>query len=263
MVRISGRVEKYYRELEKLAWTDSVQDQWLKDDLSPKEKPREAMYDMILRLYPLQPGDATAPFYIREETDFTFLDGKSAKKSATRKPTNPRPASLGLIGFLLRGDRPTYAPSFSYGGLASVEGRRAWIVEITYPEPTHSPSVIWDDSFRGLGVSRRFRITGAQPLRGRIWIDTASNDVLQFEYRTRPFEFSRTEKSAKITFECVTTERFKFMRFDSPTETFMVPESTETLEIYKGAPDGARRIRHTFADYKRFSGEIRITPAEK
>src|SRR5262245_36579723 len=48
--RVGERVKKYYEDLQRLAWTDSVRQQTLGEDRSPQGKPRDLVYEMILRL---------------------------------------------------------------------------------------------------------------------------------------------------------------------------------------------------------------------
>lgn len=204
--RIGERVEKYYRDLQKVAWTDNAQVQWLKEDLTPKDKPREATYDMLINLQPPTPDDPLSPFYVREQADLKRVEGKIIKKGAA-EATAPRPPGLGSLVFLLQGAKGNY--SFSYSGQTSLQARKTLMLEVSYPQSVQPPRVIWNDSFRGLGVNRNFRIAEVQTENGRIWIDPDTYDVLQLEYHTTPFEFSRTDKSKKITYEMVYTARFQ------------------------------------------------------
>jgi hypothetical protein len=117
-----------------------------------------------------------------------------------------------------------------------------------------------DKSSSFAGVKLDFQIVNILPEKGRLWIDGTTYDVVRFESRSKPFEFSRTETSRKITYQVEVKARMKSISFENPAETFLVPESIETIRTYKGAEDPTIRQTHTFGGFKRFSGEIKITP---
>jgi len=258
MERAGERVKQHYIDLQKLAWTDTIRDQELNPDHTPKGKAREFAYDMIIRLQEIE--ERIAPFVIREVSDLKVADGKPVKKGTSPKSTDPRAASVGSIAILMPGPRSRY--SFSYAGEADLDGRKTLIVDMTFPPTTRLPEVKWNDSFRVFGVSRNFELTGISYDKARLWIDAETFDVLRNEVRSTPFEFSRNEKSKKITFEMTTTVRFKRMSFENPQESLVVPESIEILRTFKGAKGGGVRTLHVFTDYKRFTGETRIEPLE-
>jgi hypothetical protein len=258
MERVGERVKQHYIDLKKLAWTDTIREQELNPDQTPKDKAREFAYDMIIRLQEID--EKIAPFVVREVSDLRVADGKPVRKGTSSKSTDPRAASVGSVAILMPGPRARYG--FSYGGDADLDGRKTLLIDVTFPPSTRVPQVQWNDTFRLFGVSRNFELTGVSYDKARLWVDAETFDVLRNEVRSTPFEFSRNEKGKKITFEMATTFRFKRMSFENPHESLVVPESIEILRTFKGAKGGGVRTLHAFTDYKRFTGETRIESLE-
>lgn len=259
MERVRGRVKQTYIDLQKFAWTDSVREEILKEDLSQKEKPRNSVYDLIIQLQPPTPGDTNGvPFYIREQRDLKLVNGKPARK----KDELARQSAGGvgsLLFLLLTGDRAAdYI--YSYAGQGDFEGRKALLVDITQPQKVE-PRVIWNDRFLGIGYE--FRITGVQYNKGRIWIDAATYDVLRLTWWSNPFEFTRPNGKHKRRYSMETTARFGSMTFENPSQTLVVPESIEWISTLKGGKNPISRVLHSFGNYKRFTGDIQIEPLAK
>ena len=76
MERVGERVQEYYRDLENLAWTTTVRHQVFDDDWSPKEQPRELVFESIA-LLETPPDDVPVSFFVREASDLTQVDGTS------------------------------------------------------------------------------------------------------------------------------------------------------------------------------------------
>ena len=69
MQRVGAQAHQYYVGLVKLAWTETIREETLKEDRTPRDKPKESVYDTILRLQPLPPDDKSLPFYLRFQSD--------------------------------------------------------------------------------------------------------------------------------------------------------------------------------------------------
>ena len=73
---VGERVREYYRDIENLAWTTTIRHEVFEDDWSPKEEPRELVFESIA-LLETPPDDVPVPFVVREESDLTHVDGAS------------------------------------------------------------------------------------------------------------------------------------------------------------------------------------------
>jgi hypothetical protein len=111
-------------------------------------------------------------------------------------------------------------------------------------------------------------------LRGRIWLDAESYDVLRMDQRMQgmievplPLELRRRPGvEPRWTVERLdTTYRFKRVRFDDPEETLVLPVSTSSLRITRGAGTPRMRINTEYKGYRRFltGGRLITEPKEQ
>jgi len=97
-------------------------------------------------------------------------------------------------------------------------------------------------------------------LRGRVWVDATSYDVLRIEQRiagpgdvrVSPALQRKRNLPASIVVERYdTTIRYKTITFADPEEALLLPESIETLFVYRDGLESSRR-RQEFSNYRRF-----------
>jgi hypothetical protein len=261
--RVRERIARHYLDLQTVAWTDAAKEELLDEKQAPREKPRELVYDTIIRLQEPSSEDHGVPFYIREVGELQSVDGKPARKNEQPKTTDPRTANMGSLLFLLVTDERARNYAFSYGGSAVLNGRQVLRIDVTSPQQT-SPRVTWEDSFVFFGVRYHFQVSGMKFNKGSIWVDPETYDVLKLGWRSDPFEFQRNNGDRKIRYEIGMTVRFQSMSFESPHQTIVVPVSLEfATTITKGKDDvNLYRTTHTFTNYKRFSGDAKVIAAE-
>jgi hypothetical protein len=165
-------------------------------------------------------------------------------------------ANVGEL-FLLPEVREAYDESygFSYAGRVGLDGGRgALVVDVAYPrDPDREPRVEWQGN--------RFFVRDAV-ISSRIWIDPDTYDVLRFDWQWEPISFSRFLGLRRMSYERRTTTRFTRIAFDDGEEVFLVPESFESVQTVKGGRRPVVRTLQSFSDYRRFQGEVRITPSE-
>jgi len=120
---------------------------------------------------------------------------------------------------------------------------------------TRGPHVLW----RG----DAFAVSGLQRI-GQIWIDAETYDLLRIKMHTIPVEFEKPGSSERIQFQLEVVLQFRRMAFGEPREVLMVPESETVTRRVRG--DRSYFWEHqnvrTFSNFKRFSGEVTITPGE-
>jgi hypothetical protein len=106
-------------------------------------------------------------------------------------------------------------------------------------------------------------------MRGRIWVDAESYDVLRMDHhlggqvevelprRLR----NRAGVNSTWTVERIdTTYRFKRVRFADPEETLVLPVSSTSLRITRGAGTPRIRINTEYRQYRRFLTGGRLLP---
>jgi hypothetical protein len=134
-------------------------------------------------------------------------------------------------------------------------------IDITSAQKT-PPRATWDDSFVFFGVRYHFQVSGVQYNNGILWVDPETYDVLQLEWRSDPFEFQRNRDSRKIKYEVGMKAQFQSMSFATPAQAIAVPVSMEfTTTINKGDVN-IYRTTHSFANYKRFTGDAKVIATE-
>jgi hypothetical protein len=69
-------------------------------------------------------------------------------------------------------------------------------------------------------------------------------------------------KQDRLRYERRWTHRFKSMTFENPEQLLLVPESYEVETLLDGESPALRRIQHTFKDFRRFLGEVQVTPVD-
>ena len=251
--RVRERVTRHYLDLQSLAWTDTVKVE------APGEKPRELVYDSIVRLQEPVPGDNAVPFYIRDVSELRAVNGKPVKKNELPKSTDPRAANMGTLSFLLSEERSRkYA--FSYAGPTDLSDRKVLRIDINSPQTT-PPKVTWDDTFVFFSVRYHFQVS-APFTKGVLWVDPETYEVLQLEWRSDPFEFQRTAGSEKIKYESGLKVQFQSMPLAEPNQTIAVPVSLEFTRTITREDVRVSRQTHTLSNYKRFTGDAKVISVE-
>ncbi|MCA1612984.1 MAG: hypothetical protein LC800_02280 [Acidobacteria bacterium] len=276
--RVSGRVRAYHERLFSIAFSETVRQERLRHGLTPKGKPGEFVYDsLVLRRSARAGAEATAlPVVTRR---LKSRDGKAVneKKEAKRqqaraeKPgrpcgiTDPPTAYGDPLLFLLPENRPRL--NFSDEGEAALDGRAALVVAFESPPAAAPPELKFEDNC--FFLSRPLR------RRGRVWIDPQTYDVLRLDWElAETFEAKtgnrvvrkgilfRFAPTRELSYERdVMTIRFRPVAFKNPAQTLLLPVSSESLRVMRGARDPGFRVTQTYADYRRYvtSSEVRET----
>lgn len=111
-------------------------------------------------------------------------------------------------------------------------------------------------------------------MRGRVWVDAESYDVLRMDHhlggqvevelprRLR----NRAGVNPTWTVERIdTTYRFKRVRFENPEETLVLPVSSNSIRITRGAGTPRLRVNTEYKQYRRFmtGGRVIQTPQDR
>jgi hypothetical protein len=112
-----------------------------------------------------------------------------------------------------------------------------------------------------------YNITGGT--RGRLWVDAETFDVLRMDQHLMglidvplPRTLTRRHGVSPVwTMERLDTSyRFKRVRFADPEETLVLPVSSTSLRITRGAGTPRSRITTEYKKYRRFLTDGRIVP---
>ena len=245
---VGERVRHYHDRIASVACTETVSQQELRGDLTPRGKPREFVYDLIIVREPARADGANAE--VRVERQLKLIDGRSVRLQERSRCTDPQAVYRDPLTFLLPENRSGYRFSPAVGS-----GPAPIVVDFVQiePEPT---SVTWEEQC--------FTASGGRSA-GRVWIDSTTRDVLQLETKlAEPFRITRPPsptqsgiRSHKIErFDVVA--RFRTIVFQDPEETLLLPESIVTLAVVTPAQTRRMQTTQTFTNYKRFITEVKI-----
>ncbi len=146
--------------------------------------------------------------------------------------TDPTPVSPEPLAFLL----PSHREEFRFTSVhdAHERSRAAFAVDFISVERSSRPELIEDK----YGHDDCFDWKGQIAIGGRVWIDAETYDVLHFDA-------SMTLDRDDLTL------RYKAVSFSDPTETVLLPDSTDSMTIFRGGLQSIRRTE-AFSGYRRF-----------
>jgi hypothetical protein len=262
----SARVEEFFTRAASLVVTEQVVLQPLSNGLSGEGPGRTVESELRLSWTPGADGDgATEAQALRVVTK---VNGRRPRPNDRGNCTTPEQhdTETQVLSMLLRSQRESYA--WTIAGLGKVDGRPAILVD--YREKAAVTVDVKMVENNDDCVS--YDIEGG--LRGRIWLDAESYDVLRMDQRMQgmievPLPLAlrrRPGVEPHWTVERLdTTYRFKRVRFDDPEETLVLPVSTSSLRITRGAGTPRLRINTEYKGYRRFltGGRLITEPKEQ
>lgn len=258
--RASARVAQYFARAQSLMCLEKVSLQRLDMGFGPDGPARFVESELRLSWQP-SPDDPT-PKEARTLRQVLKVNGHPPRKKDYDNCTTPeqQDSEVQPLSILLPQQRADYR--FTSGGRTLVDGRDALIV--SYQEirrPTVESSLV-DDNENCVS----FDVEGG--MRGRIWIDADSHDVLRLDKSlTGLIEIPLPRKAQRFggrrywTMERWDSSiRFKPVRFDEPSETLVLPVSATTLQVTRGSGTPRLRTSTQYLSYRRFMTGARVVP---
>lgn len=163
------------------------------------------------------------------------------------------------LSMLLPEQRRDYA--FSPAGTERIEGRAAVMVDFEQVTPV-SVDV---QAVEGREDCISYDLNGG--LRGRLWIDVATRDVLRLDQHLAGMIDVRLPRTlvrrpgapSYWTLErWDMSTRFGPVTFSDPDETLVLPRSSTTLRVTRGAGSPRLRTQTTYSNYQRFLTGARV-----
>ena len=166
------------------------------------------------------------------------------------------------LSILLPGQRPDY--TFTLEKHEVLDGRNA--IVLAYREnkkPTVDVSLV-----EGKEDCVSFEIDGG--MRGKIWIDAETHDVLRLDKTLSglveiPLPNLIVRRSGRLHWTMERWDestRFKRVTFQDPEESMVLPVSTTTLQIMRGAGTPRLRTATQYLSYRRFITGARVVPPQ-
>lgn len=259
--RATARVQEFFARAASLICQEKVHVQPLSSGLTGDGFGRSIESELRLSWVADSEGDgATAAQALRQVIK---VNGHRPRKNDRNNCTTPehRDTERQPLSLLLPGERDAYR--WTLAGRGKVDGREAILLDFRETAPVTVDVKVLETNKDCIS----YDIEGG--LRGRLWLDAESYDVLRMDHHLlgqvevpMPKEVRRRPGASAIwTVERFdTTYRFKRLTFDDPAETIVLPVSVSSLRITHGAGQPRTRITTEYKNYRRFLTGGRILP---
>jgi hypothetical protein len=189
------------------------------------------------------------------------VNGKPPRKDDWKNCTSPEQESeeTQALSMLLPAQRVDY--TFAFAGETRIDRRRAYLIDYRLMKATSVAS----EMVEGRDDCISFDIEGG--MRGRIWIDVETHDVLRLDERLGtlvdvPLPDKARRRPNAPWFWTVerldTSTRFKAVTFVDPDETIVLPESRLSMQVMRGAGTPRLRTMTNYKNYQRFVTGARV-----
>ena len=245
---LAERTQQYYDRFISIICTETVHQQDLRFNLSPIGKPRITEYELsVARVSGSKDGSE-----FRVGRLLQMVNGRPAGRNQEPGCTDPKTGTPEPLEFLLAQNQERYRFS-----VADVAGGPAGSRALDFVQsPPERVRITWKGScFNAEGGGHQ----------GRVWFDPDTFDIQQVDVRlAKPFlipspagNFALQPAIRVERWEA--TFRFSSVKFTQPDETVLLPESIDTLSVFRGAP--SLRISQRLTNFRRFLSESTIRSA--
>jgi len=258
--RVGERIAEYYRRAQNVVCIEKSTVQPIGFNFSPEGFARVTESELHVES---DAGDSDGPGEAKVVRELRRVHGRTPREKDKKDRagcTDPNPLSTEPLSFLLPSHRSEY--HFVSAGVGKGKDRSALLVDFTLASPERKPELFEDPQ----GHEDCYDWKGPLPMKGRVWVDSTTYDVLRVEFRTLgpidirvPLRLQRRHNLADrvVVDREDTTIRYRMVAFRDPDESLMLPESIESLIVVRGGLQSTRRSQ-TFSDYRRFVTGARL-----
>ncbi|MFA5907208.1 MAG: hypothetical protein WC815_00365 [Vicinamibacterales bacterium] len=258
--RVGERVEQYFTRAQSIVCLEIVGLMPMESGLTARGRTVESE----LRLS-WEPSDENpVPIEARTLRQVLKVNGHAPRKNDHDNCTAPEQntSEVQPLSLLLPQQRHEY--SFKLAGAGRVDNRAAILMDYRMVD---KPSVK-AELVNGKEDCVSFAIDGG--MRGRIWIDAETFDVLRLDQGLiglidipLPRKVASRDRWSSWTMERWDTSiRFKPVTFLDPEETLVLPASATSLRITRGSGTPQLRTSTRYSSYRRFITGARIVPPQ-
>jgi hypothetical protein len=262
LARVGDKLADYYKRAQSLVCIEKTTVQPISAGFNPSGFPRTTEAELHVEAEVDGDGDvgATNAKVVRQIVKINGKVPREKDKKDRAGCTDPNPLSTEPLAFLLPTNRDGY--TFTSAGLGKGKDHGAYIVEFKAASEDKEGKV--EEDARGLEGC--FNISIPTPTRGRIWIDALTFQVLRLErhlaglgeVRVSWAQQRKHNLPGSMTMERYDTAiRYRPIAFTDPDEAMLLPESIETVVIWRSGMESTRR-RQEYSDYRRFLTAGRI-----
>jgi hypothetical protein len=262
LARVSDRIAEYYKRAQSVVCLEKTTVQPIGSGFTPAGFARTT--ESELRVEAEVDGDgggaATSAKVVRQIVRINGRPPREKDKKDRAGCTDPNPLSTEPLAFLLPGNRDGY--TFTTTGFGKGKDRDALIIDFKAASEDHEGKVVEDER----GLEGCFNISIPAPMKGRIWIDARTYQVLRLERHLAGLgevqaTFSQQLKHNLPHYMTIerydTAIRYRPIAFTDPEESMLLPETIETIVVWRSGLESTRR-RQEYSDYRRFLTAGRI-----
>ena len=261
ITRAGARVAEYYHRARNLICLETSIVQPIRGNWSPDGLPRTVESELRLDLEATDGDAPVEPSVVREIRRINGRAPKERDKTARDGCTDPTLLSAEPLAFLLPSHRDEYR--FTSLREGKERNRPALIVDFVSANQTSRPELIEDEH----GHEDCFDWSGPVAVRGRVWIDALTYDVLRVERHVdRPVDIRVPLNLQRryglgpwvVLDQDDLTLHYRPVAFTNPEEIILLPSSIESLTVLRGGLQSIRRS-DKFSGYRRFltSGRVK------
>lgn len=256
LARVGAAVERYYERAQSIMWREEITFQSLGHDMMPDQGLyRRLGYDLRVVWESPAAGESPQP---RVQRELIMVNGRAPRPSDKPRCGDPPPTLPESLEFLLPDKQ--HDTIFTIVGPGRSDGRAALMLDYRSRETGPGTLKVHEDDEDCVSME----VPGS--VRGRLWIDPDSADVLRVdEHLTGPVDmrWTRESRSAWTRGSVVldrldSTVRYRAVTFTDPDETVMLPASVESMRAMRNLGYGRLRTVQKFSSYRRFTTEGRI-----
>jgi hypothetical protein len=245
LAHVANRVREYYSRAQSIVCRERVSVQIIGRNLMPDGFARVLEYELRIEWDAALAGDE--PPEARIVRALRKVNGRAAREKDEPGCLDPKTGALEPLTMLLPHHRDEY--TFAYAGTDRTKNRR--LTALNYKSRAAGPIV---GKWKGDCVS----IDAPGRTKGRIWVDETTGDVIrfdesltgQFEYRVPREHWGPNGPTTWVVERADSSIRYKAVAFHDPEETVLLPESIDSVTVFRGAQ--SYRVSQTFSDYRRF-----------
>jgi hypothetical protein len=259
LVRAGDKVEAFFARAQSLVCTEIVSMQPLNSGLTAEGFARVVEAELRVAWEPREGDGGITEAQTRRQV--LKVNGRPPRDDDHRSCTTPEQEDTETqpLSMLLTSQRSRY--SFSSTGNTRIDDRPALMID--FREIAGVSVAV--EAVEGMDDCIRYDVNGG--LRGRIWIDAETYDVLRLDQRLAgmidlrmPQPLARRPGTPMyMTLERADTSmRFERMTFSEPEESLVLPTTTTELRIMRGGGTPRLRTVTKYLNYKRFLTGSRV-----
>jgi hypothetical protein len=247
LARVGQRIAEFYARAKSVICTETSTVQGVDIDYSPVGFARTVESELHLEAT----GEATLVRKVRK------VNGRAPREKDKKDRagcTDPNPLSAEPLTFLLPTHRSEYA--FRLAGMAKDRNRTTLTIDFASVQRRSNLELMAAAS----GHDDCFEWTGDIALRGRIWVDANTYDVVRVERGlVGPIDVKVPvliqRRYRLVSWVTLLRDdlsiRYRPVAFSDPEEVLLLPESIHSVTMVRGGLQSTRRSQ-TFSDYRRF-----------